>query len=75
MSNQNNTKTARTKTNYLLTIIYFLCIMSVSIYAFEKPYYNWDALPYMAVALSYESDDAKFIHDTVYAIAKEQLHR
>jgi hypothetical protein len=73
MSNQNNTKTARTKTNYLLTIIYFLCIMSVSIYAFEKPYYNWDALPYMAVALSYESDDAKFIHDTVYAIAKEQM--
>lgn len=73
MTNQNSTTAAGIKTNYLLNTFYFLCIISVSIYAFEKPNYNWDAMPYMAVALSYESGDATFIHDTVYTIAKEQM--
>jgi hypothetical protein len=73
MTGQNNTNHSRTKINLLLNIFYFISIISIGVYAFEKPYYNWDALPYMGVALSYEHDNAKFIHDTVYAIAKEQI--
>ncbi len=60
------------KIKYLLNPFYFLCILSVGFYAYEKPYYNWDALPYMGVVLSYENDNPKFIHDTVYKIAKQQ---
>jgi len=58
---------------YLLSSLYFISIILIAVYAFKKPYYNWDALPYMGVTLSYDNDNPKFVHDTVYEIAKQQI--
>jgi hypothetical protein len=74
MARSSNTKGFTTnKTKALLNFFYFFCILSVGLYAFKKPYYNWDVLPYMGVVLSYDNDNPKFIHDTVYEIAKKQI--
>ena len=43
----------------------------ICIYVYRKPGYNWDILPYMGVVLHYEN--AKEVHRTVYAIAKEEF--
>ena len=72
MQNKND-DTAGNKANYLLLTFYFLCILFIATYAFQRPYYNWDTLPYMGVVLSYENDNPEFIHDSVYAIAQDQM--
>jgi len=61
------------KIKALLNFFYFVCILLVGFYAYKKPYYNWGALPYMAVVLSYDNDDPKFIHDTIYQIARQKI--
>lgn len=61
------------KRKFLLSFLYLFIILSVAIYAYKKPYNNWDTLPYMGVVLSYENDNPKFIHDTVFEIAKKQM--
>jgi hypothetical protein len=32
----------------------------------QKPYYNWDIIPYIAIALNYQSDDIEFVHKETY---------
>ena len=41
--------------------------------ATKTPEYNWDMLPYMALALSYELDDPAEIHREIYASAKQKI--
>src|SRR5689334_2500124 len=62
-----------TKTKFLLSILYFLFLFCMCIYAFKKPTYNWDTLAYMGVVLGYDNKNINVIHETVYEIAKQQM--
>lgn len=64
---------ATSKTKNLIVVFYFLFLLFMGFYAFKKPTYGWDTLPYMGVVLSYDSNNINFIHDTVYEIAKQQM--
>jgi hypothetical protein len=55
--------------NKLSLCIYFTLLMLVCLYAYKRPEYNWDMLPYMAIALQHDMHDPKAIHDSVYALA------
>lgn len=59
--------------NKLVLLPYLILIFLIALYAFKRPYYNWDMLPYMAVVIGYDHNDPNFVHDTVYDIIKKQL--
>jgi hypothetical protein len=59
--------------NRLVLLAYLIFIFLIALYAFKRPYYNWDMLPYMAVVIGYDHKDPNFVHDTVYEIVKKQL--
>jgi hypothetical protein len=51
----------------VLLLAYVVFIGLVAFYAFRRPSYNWDMLPYMAVVLGPAS------HDSVYSLARTHL--
>jgi hypothetical protein len=57
----------------LVYIIYFFCLLPTCIFAFKKPYYNWDMLPYMAIVIKMEHSDINLIHKITYSSAKEGI--
>src|SRR5579859_2496626 len=59
--------------NRLIFIAYLTLIFLLALYAFKRPQYNWDMLPYMAVAIGYQDNNPDFVHDTIYDIARHQL--
>ncbi len=73
MTNAGKKLFATIKTKHLLIFLYFLFLLFMCIYAFKKPTYGWDTLPYMGIVLSYDTGNINFIHDTVYEIAKQQM--
>jgi hypothetical protein len=54
-------------------IIYCFMLVFVTAYSLKKPAYNWDALPYMGIVLSYDNIDPNTVHSQVYSIAKDQM--
>jgi len=57
----------------LVYIVYFLCLLPVAIFAFKRPYYNWDMLPYMALALKMDHADSNMVHKMTFSIAKADI--
>jgi len=57
----------------LIYLIYFFCLLPVGIFAFKKPHYNWDMLPYMAIVIKMEHSDINVIHKITYNSAKENI--
>jgi hypothetical protein len=68
-NNQSKT-TIGTITGYCL---YVLFLLAICFYSFKRPSYNWDMLAYMAVAVSYENNNATEVHGKVYQLAKQEL--
>lgn len=54
-------------------IIFPLVMAGLAFAAFQKPYYNWDMLGYMAAVVSIENSDADSVHEMVYASAAADL--
>lgn len=59
--------------NRIVLFLYLVFVFFTALYAFKRPYYNWDMLAYMAVVTGYDHSEPGMIHDTVYAIARRQL--
>jgi hypothetical protein len=59
--------------NRILLSLYLISIFLAGLYAFKKPYYNWDMVAYMAVVIGYDHPNPNYVHDTVYAIVKQQI--
>jgi hypothetical protein len=59
--------------NRLALYLYVIIILLFALFAAKRPLYNWDTLAYMAVALHYDHHSTAFVHDTIYAIAKQQM--
>ena len=57
----------------LIYFVYFLCLLPVAIFAFKHPYYNWDMLPYMALALKMDHTDSNDVHKITYSNAKANI--
>jgi hypothetical protein len=57
----------------LVYVLYFFCLLPVAIFAFKKPYYNWDMLPYMAIVVKMEHSDINQIHKITYQSAKDNI--
>jgi hypothetical protein len=56
-----------------LKILFPLVMAGLAIAAFQKPYYNWDMLGYMAAAVSMEISNPDSVHAIVYASAAAEL--
>jgi len=56
-----------------IAVIYGMVVFCAAAWSIKKPAYNWDMLAYMGIILSYDDADAKLIHHTVYAVAKEKV--
>lgn len=59
--------------NTIWLSLYLISIFLAGLYAFKRPYYNWDMIAYMAVVVGYDHPDPNYVHDTVYDIAKQQI--
>jgi hypothetical protein len=59
--------------NRFLLFIYLLFLLLVAVYMYKKPAYNWDMIPYMAITLQHDQHDPAFVHDSVYALIRQQL--
>jgi hypothetical protein len=57
----------------IISIVYFLCLLPVAIFAFKRPYYNWDMLPYMALVLKMDNGDSVTVHKMTFSIAKKDI--
>ena len=57
----------------LIYLVYFLCLLPVAIFAFKRPYYNWDMLPYMALVLKMDHADSNVVHKMTFSIAKADV--
>ncbi|MBI3195647.1 MAG: hypothetical protein HYZ34_14445, partial [Ignavibacteriae bacterium] len=53
-----------------LPILFFIYLCGIAVYAYYKPFYNWDMIPYIASARTFEQHDKKQLHDEVYAEVK-----
>lgn len=62
------------KSKWLVHIVFALIAAGV-IAVNYKPAYNWDILPYMALALSHTVDNKDSVHSKVYNIIKEGQQR
>lgn len=59
--------------NKLAIILFSVIIIRVAWMCYEKPLYNWDTLPYMAILQGSHSIDAKEIHRETYTRAKIEI--
>lgn len=59
--------------NVLVFILYVLCILPACIFAFKKPQYNWDMLPYMAIVIKMDHSNINNIHAITYQTAKANI--
>ena len=57
----------------LYLISYGLIIVTIVWQCYERPSYNADIMPYMAVVLGYDDSDLTRVHQQAYVIAKEQI--
>jgi hypothetical protein len=57
----------------LSTIIYAVAVLAVVAFAYRDPEYNWDMLPYMALALSHSVPNADSVHARTYGTARVLL--
>ncbi len=57
--------------NKIYLVAYLVYITGILAYAWMKPYYNWDMIPYIAAARSFEHHDKKQIHEEVYEDVKK----
>jgi len=73
--NTNNTKLffSPAQLNVLVFILYFICLIPACLFAFKKPQYNWDMLPYMASVIKIDHSNIDSIHTLTYQSAKENI--
>ena len=57
----------------LIYLVYFICLLPGAIFAFRHPYYNWDMLPYMALALKMDHIDSNALHKLTFSVAKADI--
>ena len=57
----------------IISIVYFLCLLPVAIFAIKRPYYNWDMLPYMALVLKMDYKDSVTVHKMTFSIAETNI--
>ena len=59
--------------NILVFVLYFISLIPACIFAFKKPQYNWDMLPYMASVIKIDHSNIDAIHTITYQSAKENI--
>ena len=59
--------------HWIATIIYGCIILGYTIFAYIKPYNDWDFLAYVGCALSYEESDEIKIHSQTYELARQSV--
>ena len=58
----------------LLLAVYVFFILLISLFAFRKPYYNWDMLAYMAIVIKMDHHkDVNQIHSITYDLARKNI--
>lgn len=66
-----------TSHNSKIKIIIWLAYLSIVIYhayaSFKDPLYNWDILPYSAIVLQHEFNDAQLVHDRTYEYVQSAI--
>lgn len=62
-------------TKRIFFVVFAVCIFPACLFAFRRPYYNWDMLPYMAIVLKIDQPhlNVKDIHTLTYHIASQQV--
>lgn len=53
--------------------LYFIFLLSAGVFAYKRPHYNWDMLPYMALVLRQDVSGFDKVHQLTYRIARENL--
>ena len=59
--------------NKLISIVFVLLLLGITILYGSKPEYNWDTIPYMASTLKIDNSNSKQIHKQVYNIVRTEL--
>lgn len=61
--------------NAVFFFIYVGCLSLICLFAYKRPSYNWDMLPYMAIVLKMDHQgwDATSTHNAAYNIAKQKI--
>ncbi len=58
----------------LLYVLFTGCaILAVAVYAYQRPYYNWDMFPYMALTLASPEKTFEEVHRLTYQEARQQM--
>lgn len=57
----------------LYYLIFSIGLLPACIFALKRPYYNWDMLPYMAIALRIDNPQIHTVHNMTYKSAKENI--
>lgn len=52
---------------------YLIYLVGVFTFAWMRPYYNWDMIPYLAAAHSFEQHNKKQLHDKVFEEVKNSV--
>jgi hypothetical protein len=65
--------TKRSKLDKIGLCVYSAFVLFFAVYAFIKPNYNWDIIPYIGCALSYEDSDIGTLHSKTYEIVKRSV--
>lgn len=73
--NTDNIHKSRHLTKCIFFVVFAVCIFPACLFAFRRPYYNWDMLPYMAIVLKLDQPQLsiKNIHAKTYHIAGLQV--
>jgi len=57
----------------MIFAVYFILICGVAVHSYRSPEYNWDMLPYMAIALSTDHQDLYSVKLEAYRSARDHI--
>lgn len=63
----------KSRARVLIFTVYFALICGVAVHSYRSPEYNWDMLPYMAIALSTDHPDFHSVQQEAYRSAREHI--
>jgi hypothetical protein len=53
--------------------LFFIFLVTATVYTFKKPQYNWDMLAYMATAITIDNPSPAAVHKIVYTTAAREV--
>src|SRR5476651_346587 len=56
-----------------IVMLYCFCLLTIAVFAYRRPHYNWDMLAYMALTIQQDHKSVDQIHQLTYQAAKENI--